>query len=53
MAISYYGVNLATYLAYPVTDPMGLSKGLTMALLTPLVFVFVWLMVRRIRNHIT
>lgn len=53
VAISYYGVNLATYLAYPVTDPMGLSKGLTMALLTPLVFVFVWLMVRRIRNHIT
>ena len=52
VAISYYGVNLATYLAYPVTDPMGISKGLTMALLTPLVFVFVWLMVRRIRNHI-
>ena len=52
VAISYYGVNLASYLVYPVTEPMGLSKGLTMALLTPIVFLLVWLMVRRIRNHI-
>ena len=50
VAISYYGVNLASYLAYPLTDPMGLSKGLTMALLTPVVLAAVWLMVRRIRK---
>jgi uncharacterized membrane-anchored protein len=50
VAISYYAVNLAAYLALPLTEPMGLSKGLTMALLTPLVIGGVWLMVRRIRK---
>ena len=52
VAISYYAVNLASYAAYPLTEPMGISKGLTMALLTPLVLLGVWLMVRRIRNHL-
>jgi uncharacterized membrane-anchored protein len=52
VAISYYAVNLAAYAAYPVTEPMGLSHGLTLALLTPAVILAVWLMVRRIRNHI-
>ena len=51
VAISYYAVNLATYAAYPVTEPMHLSHGLTMAILTPVVILGVWLMVRRIRNH--
>lgn len=51
VAISYYAVNLASYAAYPVSEPLGLSKGLTMAILTPLVLAAVWLMVRRIRNH--
>jgi len=52
VAISYYAVNLAAYLAYPLTEPLGVSKGLTMALLTPAVIGLVWLMVRRIRHHL-
>lgn len=52
VAISYYAVNLASYAAYPLTEPMGWSKGLTMAVLTPVVLFGVWLMVRRIRNHL-
>ncbi|MFN3824168.1 MAG: DUF3422 family protein [Pseudorhodobacter sp.] len=52
VAISYYAVNLAAYLVGPLTEPMGLSKGLTMALLTPAVIGAVWLMVRRIRMAI-
>ena len=50
VAISYYAVNLAGYLAYPVTEPMGWSKGLVTAVLTPLVVLGVWAMVRRIRK---
>ena len=51
VAISYYAVNLAAYVVYPVTEGAGLSKGVTMALLTPLILLGVWLMVRRIKNH--
>ncbi len=50
VAISYYAVNLATYLAYPVTEHFGLSKGLVTAALVPIVVGLVWLMVRRIRK---
>ncbi|MFN3643975.1 MAG: DUF3422 family protein [Gemmobacter sp.] len=50
VAISYYAVNLASYLAYPVSEPLGLSKGgLTAALTLPVVLA-VWLLVRRIRR---
>ena len=52
VAISYYGVNLAAYVAYPLTERLGLTHGMSMAILTPLVVFGVWLMVRRIRNHI-
>ncbi len=52
VAISYYAVNLASYAAYPVTEPLGWSKGLTLAVLTPLVLAGVWLMVRRVRKHL-
>lgn len=52
VAISYYGVNLAAYATYPLTERLGLSHGLSLAILTPVVVVAVWLMVRRIRNHI-
>jgi len=52
VAISYYAVNLAAYAVYPVTEPLGLSKGMATALLTPVVILLVWLMVRRIRNHL-
>ncbi|MDZ4136789.1 MAG: DUF3422 domain-containing protein [Paracoccaceae bacterium] len=51
VAISYYAVNLAGYLVYPVTEPAGLSKGMVTAGLTPLVIFAVWLMVRRLRKH--
>ncbi|RUS59473.1 DUF3422 domain-containing protein [Pseudorhodobacter sp. E13] len=50
VAISYYAVNLLAYVAYPLTEGMGLSKGVTMALLAPLVILGVWAMVRRIRK---
>ncbi|MEH6775648.1 MAG: DUF3422 domain-containing protein [Cereibacter changlensis] len=50
VAISYYAVNLAAYVAYPATEPLGISKGLATAVLTPLVMLAVWLMVRRIHR---
>ncbi len=50
VAISYYALNLAGYLVYPVLEPLGLSKGNAMALLTLPVIGLVWLMVRRIRK---
>lgn len=50
VAISYYAVNLAGYLAYPMTEPLGLSKGLVTAALTLPVVAGVWLMIRRIRR---
>lgn len=52
VAISYYAVSLAAYAAYPVAEPLGLSKGLLTAILTPLVVLAVWMMVRRIRQKI-
>ena len=52
VAISYYAVNLATYAAYPVTEHLGISKGVATAIATPLVILAVWLMIRRIRKHI-
>jgi uncharacterized membrane-anchored protein len=51
-AISYYAVNLLSYVVYPVAEPLGISKGLTMTILTPLVLVGVWLAVRRIRRSV-
>ncbi len=50
VAISYYAVNLAGYLAWPVTEPLGVAKGLVTAALTLPVVGLVWLMVRRIRR---
>ena len=52
VAISYYAVNLAAYLAYPVTEHAGISKGIATAVLTPLVILGVWLAVRRIRRNV-
>lgn len=53
VAISYYAVSLAAYLAYPVAEPLGVSKGeLTAALVVPVVLL-VWLLVRRIRNRVS
>jgi len=50
VAISYYAVNLLAYLSYPLSNALDLSKGTTTALLTPLVVLGVWAMVRRIRR---
>ena len=50
VAISYYAVNLLAYIAYPVTEGLGLSKGMAMAMMVPVVILGVWAMVRRIRN---
>lgn len=52
VAISYYAVNLLAYLAYPVTETLGLSKGMTMAALVPVVILGVWAMVRRIKRKL-
>jgi len=50
VAISYYGVNLAANLVMPLAEPAGLGRSGVMALLTPVVIVSVWLMVRRVRK---
>lgn len=49
VAISYYAVNLATYLTLPLAKPLGLEKTWLSALLTLPVILAVWWMVRRIR----
>ena len=52
VAISYYAVSLAAYLAYPFGKALGMSKEmLTAALVLPVVGA-VWLMVRRIRKSL-
>ncbi|TVP71733.1 MAG: DUF3422 family protein [Rhodobacteraceae bacterium] len=52
VAISYYAVNLVAYVAMPVLmEPLGISRGVGMAILAPLVVMGVWGMVRRIRHH--
>lgn len=50
VAISYYGVNLVTYMAYPLASAFDLSKGMLTAIVTPLVILAVWWGVRRIRK---
>lgn len=52
VAISYYAVNLSAYAVYPLSEPLRISHGMTMAILTPLVIAVVWLAVRRIRRHL-
>ncbi len=51
VAISYYAVNLASYVAMPIMEPFGITRGVAMAILAPLVVLGVWGMVRRIRRH--
>ncbi len=52
VAISYYAVNLAAYLVYPLAEAAGLSKGIATALLTPPVLLAVWLLIRRVRDRL-
>ncbi len=51
-AISYYAVNLLGYLSYPFAEGLGLSKGMTLAILTPIVLVLVFFLVRKMRDRI-
>ncbi|WP_103256051.1 DUF3422 family protein [Tabrizicola aquatica] len=52
VAISYYAVNLAAYLLEPLAHRFHVSHGALLAGLVPVVVLGVWLMVRRIRNHL-
>jgi len=52
VAISYYAVGLASNVALPLAEPLGLSKTATAAVLTPLVLLGVWAMLRRLRRHL-
>jgi uncharacterized membrane-anchored protein len=52
VAISYYAVNLALYLLAPVGEGLHLDKPLLAAVVTPLVVLLVWLMIRRIRQEV-
>ncbi len=49
VAISYYAMNLLAYVVYPLAEPLGVSKGMLTAILTPPVVILVWLVIRRIR----
>lgn len=51
VAISYYAVNLVLYLTGPLEQSFGVSKAVIAAVATPIVLLFVWLMVNRIRKH--
>ena len=53
VAISYYAVGLVGYVAEPLAAPLGLTKGLMLALITPPVVVGVWFLVHRIRARLT
>jgi uncharacterized membrane-anchored protein len=53
VAISYYAVSLAAYLAAPLASAANLAKETLTALLVLPVVGLVWLMVRRIRNHLS
>ncbi|MEN8918672.1 MAG: DUF3422 domain-containing protein [Octadecabacter sp.] len=50
VAISYYAVNLASNIAAPFAYDLGFGEKTLKAILTPLVILGVWLMVRRIRK---
>jgi len=52
VAISYYAVSLAGYLAYPLAEPLGVSKTMLSSLITLPVVAMVWLAVRRIRKNL-
>ncbi|SEO43381.1 Uncharacterized membrane-anchored protein [Salinihabitans flavidus] len=52
VAISYYAVSLASYATYPLTGPLGITKGALTAVLTLPVVGIVWWMVRRIRARL-
>ena len=50
VAISYYGVNLLSYLLAPVASQIGIEKTLLTAALVVPVVAAVWFLTRRIRK---
>ena len=52
VAISYYAVSLAGYMAKPFAKGLGLSETTLLALLAPPVIYAVWRFVRRIRQEL-
>ncbi len=50
MAISYYAVSLASYLAYPLGQALGMGKEMMTAALVLPVVALVWILVRRVRR---
>jgi uncharacterized membrane-anchored protein len=50
VAISYYAVNLVSYVLAPFAKGVGIEKPLIAGVATPLVLAGVWLMVRHIRK---
>jgi uncharacterized membrane-anchored protein len=50
VAISYYAVSLVGYLAYPLAEIFGMTKGSLTALITLPVVGAVWYLVQRIRK---
>jgi uncharacterized membrane-anchored protein len=52
VAISYYAVSLAGYLAYPLAQAAGLSKSLLLAIVTLPIVGLVWTMIRRLRAKV-
>jgi uncharacterized membrane-anchored protein len=50
VAISYYAVSLLSYVLYPLAEPIGVSRGMIMALVTLPVVGAVWWNVRRIHE---
>jgi uncharacterized membrane-anchored protein len=50
VAISYYAVSLVGYLAYPLAELVGMTKGALTALITLPVVGAVWYLVHRIRR---
>jgi uncharacterized membrane-anchored protein len=50
VAISYYAVNLASYALGPLAEHFGYGHGASVALLTPVLIVAMWLAMRSIRK---
>jgi uncharacterized membrane-anchored protein len=52
VAISYYAVNLVSYLLAPLAEAGGIGKTVLTAAAVPPVVALVWLSLRRIRRRI-
>ena len=50
VAISYYAVNLAIYVLGPVGAELDVSKLVLTAVVTPVVILAVWALIRRLRR---